>query len=388
MKRLRRLSVFFLVVLAAAGIVWFLQRPRPVAVLVHRVERGRVEATVSNTRAGTVKACRRAKLAPPAGGLLAGLFVREGQRVRKGEVLLQLWNEDLKANVELAEREAGAASARAEEACLVAELAVRELARQKTLQAQGLAQDDVVDRADTDSRAKAAACVAAREAAKVAGAQVSVARAALEKTVIEAPFDGIVARVDAELGEYVTPSPPGIPMPPAVDLIEENCLYVRTPLDEVDAPRVRPGMPARITVDAFSRQSFEGRVRRVAPYVEDVEKQARTVDVDVDIVSTPQDTVLLPGYSADVEVVLEVHDDALRLPTEAILEGGRVLVLSQKKLEERTITRGISGWQFTEVLSGLEAGDLVVTSLDREGVKAGAAAVLDGERGTAVASSR
>ena len=67
--------------------------------------------------------------------------------------------------------------------------------------------------------------------------------------MLTAPFDGVVAEVNAELGEYVTPSPPGIPTPPAVDLIDDRCLYVTAPIDEVDAPEIRTGMPA-----PFSRQ--------------------------------------------------------------------------------------------------------------------------------------
>jgi len=82
---------------------------------------------------------------------------------------------------------------------------------------------------------------------------------------------------------------------------------------------------------------------------------------------------LLVGYSADVEIVLESRDDTLRVPTTALLEGNKVLVYQPAKqiLEERTIKTGITNWEYTEVLEGLKAGDRIVTSLEREGVKAG-----------------
>ena len=83
---------------------------------------------------------------------------------------------------------------------------------------------------------------------------------------------------------------------------------------------------------------------------------------------------LLPGYSADVEVIIATHKDVTRIPTEALLEGNRVLVYrpSDGLLEERKITIGLSNWQYTQVTSGLSVGEYVVTSVGREGVKAGA----------------
>ena len=89
-----------LVLLAIAA--WYFTRPAPLHVQLVKAERGLVEATVSNTRAGTVKACRRAKLAPPAGGQIAHLLVKKGQRVKENQILLELWNDDLQAQAQLA----------------------------------------------------------------------------------------------------------------------------------------------------------------------------------------------------------------------------------------------------------------------------------------------
>jgi HlyD family secretion protein len=119
-------------------------------------------------------------------------------------------------------------------------------------------------------------------------------------------------------------------------------------------------------------------VRRVAPYVLDAEKQARTVEVEAEI-ENPEKYDLLPGYSADVEIILARRENVLRIPTQAILDGKRVLVLEPGAgvLRSRDIAKGVSNWEFTEVKSGLAAGELVVTSIDREGVADGAAAVRE-----------
>jgi HlyD family secretion protein len=375
---MRRLAVFLaLSALTALGL-WYWTRPQPVAVIVRPVASGPVETTVANTRAGTLKACRRAKLSPPSGGQVSELRVNAGDTVKAGQLLLQLWNEDLRAQLRLAESELAASRARSEESCLNADMAKREADRLRPLRRQNLVSTERLDQAETEALARAAACRAIRGNEAVRTAQVAVAQAALDRTLLRAPFAGIVAEVTGELGEVVTPSPPGIATPPAVDLIDCSCIYVSAPIDEVDAPAIRAGMPARISLDAFASQTFPGTVRRIAPYVLDVEKQSRTVEVEVSFQNVDRCGQLLPGYSADIEVLLDSRPEALRLPSEAVLEGNRVLLLgTDGRLEERHFQAGLRNWNYTEVQSGLRAGERVVTSVDRAGVKAGVAAVAE-----------
>jgi HlyD family secretion protein len=364
-------------VAATAGGLWYWLRDEPVPVTLAAVDRGRIERTVANTRAGTVKACQRARIAPATGGQIETLAVREGDRVEAGQLLLELWNHDLAAQLKLVEREHVSAVARADEACVLADVAEREAARLVRLRKQGVVSEENYDRSAAEATARRAGCRAAQAAVGVGAAQVDVARAALERTILRAPFRGIVAEVNGEVGEFVTPSPVGIPTPPTVDLIQTGCAYVSAPIDEVDAAGVRVGMPARVTLDAYPGRSFTGRVRRIAPYVLDVEKQARTVDVEVEFADAADTDDLLIGYSADIEIVLETRDDRLRVPTESLLEGRRVLVLADGVLESRDVRTGIANWQFTEVVDGAAAGEQVVLSVAREGVRDGAAAVAD-----------
>jgi len=212
---------------------------------------------------------------------------------------------------------------------------------------------------------------------------VGVTKAPLARTRLIAPFNGVVAEINGELSEYVTPSPLGIATPPVVDLIDNTCFYVTAPIDEVDVPNIEPGLNSRVSLDAFGDRRFAGKVRRIAPYVLDREKQARTVDVEVKF-NIPSDIrQMLAGYSADVEIILDVRENTLRIPTEAVLEGNRVLVYlpDTKVIKERTFKSGISNWYYTEVISGLKPDELVVVNVDRVGMKDGARAVLsEGEQ--------
>jgi HlyD family secretion protein len=97
--------------------------------------------------------------------------------------------------------------------------------------------------------------------------------------------------------------------------------------------------------------------------------------VEVDFTDTNDSQNMLPGYSADIEVILAEQKHTLRIPTEAILEGSKVLVLgADGLLYERQIKLGLSNWEFTEVLTGLKENENVVVTVDREGVEDGARA--------------
>lgn len=350
---------------------------KPISVSLQKIGRGDVEASVSNTRAGTVKACRRAKMSPPAGGQIAKLRVKKGERVSKGQILLELWDDDLHAQEGLAQEQLKVSQSRVQEVCGLAEAAERDAKRSQELRDKGFISVQMLDKALTEAAARKASCNSAKGDVDQSKSRITMAQASLQRMTLRAPFDGVVADISGELGEYATPSPPGILTIPAIDLIDDSCLYVSAPIDEVDAAKLKIGQSSRITLDAIKGRSFAGKVRRIAPYVLDLEKQARTVEVEVEFDKLVQGENLLVGYSADVEIVYDTRPQVLRVPTQTLLEGNRVLLNKDGVLEERKLTTGLSNWEFAEVLSGLSEGDQVVSSLDRAGVRAGAKVVQE-----------
>jgi len=220
--------------LVAGAVAWNSTRVKAVEVDLVSVVKGEVRATVSNTRAGTVDACNRARMSPMMGGQIAVLPVKEGDRVKQGQVLLELWNDDLRAQLSLAEQERGAAVARADEACAAASVATREAERFENLRAQQLASEERADIADGEAKSRTAACSAMQSMIKVSDAKIQMADAHLEETILRAPFAGTVAEINGEVGEVVTPSPVGVATLPTVDLIDNSCIYISAPIDEVD----------------------------------------------------------------------------------------------------------------------------------------------------------
>jgi HlyD family secretion protein len=275
--------LLLIAIAAAAAAYSFWTRTQPIRVAVVEIGYGQVLSTISNTRAGTVDACRRAGMSPALGGQIAALPVHKGDAVTANQIMLELWNDDLRAELELAKRDAIASRGRKDEICTRTEVAQQEAKRLSSLLDQGLAAVEETARAVGEAKAQAAGCGAANDSTLVADAKIAVALARLERTRLRAPFAGVIAEINGELGEFVTPSPVGIATPPTVDLIDTSCLYISAPIDEVDAPAVVAGQEAIITMDAFPDRPFPGFVRRVAPYVLDAEKQARTVEIEAEI---------------------------------------------------------------------------------------------------------
>ncbi len=370
-----RLSHLFIIFILAglAAFYWYRKSPDPIEVELYTVERGEVQAIVSNTRVGTVKACRRAYLAPATGGQVANLHVREGDNVKEGQLLLEVWNDDLKEQVNLKHAEIAASTAAAEQACQLGGNAQRDANRFRRLENKHFVSEEMLDQKISDAKAQQAACKSAQDKIAVSQRGLDAAQAAVDRTLLRAPFDGTVAEINAELGEYVTPSPPGIPTLPAIDLMDISCLYVSAPIDEVDAPQIKTGMTACVSLDAFPKKRCSGTVSRIAPYVLEKEKQARTVEVEVKLTDPKDLAELLPGYSADIEVLLTSKPQAVRVPAEAVMENNRVLLMKPDGvLEERSFKPGLSNWSTVEVLSGLSVGDKIVKSAGQDGVKAGA----------------
>ena len=371
----------FGVMVLVGAVIWSRMNQTPIEVLVAAVELGTVEATVANTRAGTIKACRRSNLSMPAGGVVDRLLVNEGDQVTQGQLLLELWNADYAADLEMAERSYDVAQHEMERACLLAGFNTREADRVKTMADRNLVSEESLDTVVTEAASQASICEGLKHQLEVADASQDYHRAIMERTQLRAPFDGVVAEINGEVGEYITPSPPGVPTPPAVDLIDYSCLYVTAPIDEVDAGLLQTGLPARVTLDAYRDLALQGEVTRIAPYVVDLESQARTVDVEVRLVDIPAEISLLVGYSSDVTVILEHRDDVLRVPTEALLPDDQMWVVGDLdasgagELELRHLTTGISNWTYTQVLEGIEEGDLVVRNPDSSDLAEGLQAI-------------
>jgi len=361
-----------LVAIGIIGVPFLLQvtvfAPEPIPVRTTLVTRGVIDSTVTNSKAGTVRARQRAHLSTEIGGRIVEITHREGDVVAQGELLLLLNDSTLRAQENQALESIRAADAHYQEMCITRDKARREYDRKRQLADQNIVSEDLLDQLQHVYQAASAGCDAADAERQRVRASRAGAAADLDKVSIHAPFAGVIAEVDAEVGEWVTPSAAGV-----VDLINRESLYISAPMDEIDSGRIDLGLAVRVTVDSRPDETFLGKVTRIAPYVLDIEAQNRTVEIEVELDDPEISISLLPGTSADVEVILQTLENAPRIPTSALFQNDRVLVVEDGKLVEREIETGLRNWDYVEIVSGLEEGEVVVTSLDRAEVEAGQA---------------
>ena len=374
-RRIRWLAI-------AGGVVVFflilritLFRPRPLDVEVARVEHGMVEDVVTNSQAGTVKSRLRARVGAERAGRVVAIPFREGASVRRHAVLVQLDPSSARVQLDLAQRDRDALRAARESARAAATLAGQDHQRTTRLLAQGVASQEQMDQTNSRLDGATAELNAAEARYSRAESAVRLAHDELAHLQVVAPFDGVVTQRFVEVGESVVPGQA------VLEVMSPDHLYVSAPIDEIDIGRLETGLPARVTLDPYPGHTWRGRVTRVSSIVNDIKEQNRTLEVEVDVDTEPGHPHPKPGTSADVQIVLARRDRVLRVPTFAVAEGKRVLVVNGGKAVSRDVEVGLKNWEWTEIRKGVREGESVITNLDRQGLKAGVAVVAR-ERGS------
>ncbi len=331
------------------------------------VGRGPVEDAVTNSQAGTVKSRQRSRLGAAAAGRVVAILRREGAHVRQGELLVQLDDLTAGGQLDVARRDVGTARANLASARATEALAKSDFDRAARLFADKLISPGDMDQARSRAESSAAGLRGAGAQLERAEAAVRLAEDAVRNLRVVAPFRGVVTQRFVEVGEAVVPGQP------LLEILNPDSLYVSAPIDEMDIGRLRVGLPARVTLDPYPGLVWTGTVTRVAPFVNDVQQQNRTLEIEVALPPAPGMPTPTPGTSADVEVVLQRKDDVVRVPTAALLEGHRVLVVDHGRARSREVQVGLRNWEWSEAVSGLAGGETVVTTLDRLGLRDGSA---------------
>lgn len=289
--------------------------------LAHRkVGRADIEATVSSVNSGIVKSEKIAELAFGAVGRVRKLNVKLGNIVEEGSIIAEIENEDMLSALETA---------------------TRELERQRALQLKGLSSQTLIDQAKSG---------------------LQLAKNAYEKTLIRAPFKGIIAELNLEVGQLsqiTTEFRLAL-----VRLVDLEPRYVRAEIDEVDLPRIKVGQQSRIKVLAVRKEPFDAAVRKVVPFISSVREQDRTSEIELNIES---DSLLPVGASADVDIVVERKDNILTAPLRSVTNyGGKKYVyrFENGKAHKVEVELGISNFDLAEIKSGLNEGDIVLLPND------------------------
>jgi RND family efflux transporter MFP subunit len=218
---------------------------------------------------GYVVARRSSDVGVKTGGRLARVKFEEGTRVRKGEVIAEIEHADIDAQLEASRRAVAEAEAQLGQSIAARDEDNRSYDRQRALMKDGITTDAALTAAQAAAAVSAARVKSADAAIASAHARVRVAEEALENTNIRAPFDGVVIKKRAEVGETVSPfgvqgqsSREGGAIATIADLSE---LEVQTEVSENTVAKLTPAMPAEVKLQAYQDQIFKGRLRQIFP---------------------------------------------------------------------------------------------------------------------------
>lgn len=298
-----------------------------VNVEVIKLGQGTVETTVTTTNSGTVEALQQAELAFGTAGRIAKIYVTSGAIVKTGNIIAELENSDLKAVFNEAQKDYG----RSEE----------------------LFKSGLVSIANLESARRS------RE----------VARINLDKTVMKAPFEGMITTLNLKTGEFYQSSI-GVTTEKkvAAQIIDLKKRIIKGEIDEVDLQKVAVGQLARVKVPALRNQIIDARLTKVVPFVSTVKDQDRTSQIELEIIT---DKILVPvGASADVEIVMEKKENTNILPTNVLTGIGKnksVYIIVDGKLQKRSVKIGVGNYERVEILEGLTKDDLIAKP--QEGVE-------------------
>ena len=353
-------------VLAVAGLGAYRASTAPIAVETANVTTAYPTQSFTLLNAtGRVVAWRKAAVSTKATGLLDWLGVQEGTRVKEGQVIARLANQDVAAARDSAAANAVAARANLQQGEAELRDAQSNYERSRDLFARKFISESTLDTARARLDKATAAVASLRAAIGVADANARQAAVAFDQTLIRAPFDGIVLTKNADVGDIITPFSSATDSKGAVvNMADMGTLEVEADVSESSIAKIHPGMPTEIQLDAYPELRLLGKVSRIVPTV-DRSKATLLVKVSFE----EKDPRVLPDMSTKVAFLERAPTPAERKPVvavrpEAIVQrAGRSVVFVVG--EHDTVKQ-------VDVGTPVKVGDLMAVG----GVKAGDKAVV------------
>ncbi len=281
-----------------------------------------VETTVSTVSSGTVEALQQAALSFGSNGRVEKIYVRLGDTVKKGQKIASIENKDAMAIMEQTERD---------------------YETSRKLLAEGLISKSAL-----------------AESKKA----FEVGRSGFERTVMIAPFAGLVSELNLQIGETPLQNNPKV----AVRIVDLAPRIIKGNIDEIDLSKVQVLAKARVRVQSIQTNPFSAIVTKVVPFISTSKEQERTAQVELKLLD--EKLILPAGASADIEIVIASKQDALSVPARAIfgISGKRyVYKIDNDRLRKVDVEVGIGNYERMEILKGISLGDsLALTTENAE----------------------
>lgn len=311
----------------------------PVKIFV--VKRAEISERLFST--GLIQAWKEITITPDIGGKIDKIHVEEGDMVRQGQLLAELDTRAFRLQLEQAEAGVVVAEANLEDA-------KRNMDRMERLNAESAVSEQQYEKIKLLNKAAGAQL-------QQAGAVLNLAKHNVEVSRMRAPFSGVVASRNAEVGDVINPMMGGFfPNEGILTLMDYSRIKLEVEVSQRDATRIEKGQFAQVEVAAFQGRVFSGRVSLVNQTADPQSKKFTVV-----VVLENRDLLLKPNTFGDVTFIVGVHEDVLVIPPKAVLEKSFVFVVQGETVKKVSVTLGFQNQDFVEVISGLKEGDRVIS---------------------------
>jgi RND family efflux transporter MFP subunit len=310
-------------------------------VTVFKVSKQRISEKLVFT--GVIEAWQTINITPEVGGRIAKIYVEEGDRVQKGQLLAELDTRATRLQLEQAEAFVAVAQANYNDAEKNMERMERLIKENAVSEQQYEKIKLVFESAEAQlNQAKAA---------------LNLSKYNLDVSIMEAPFSGVVASRNAEVGDVINPMMGGFsPNSGVLTLMDFSRVKIEVDVSHQDVVRIKKGQPASMAVSAIPGRSFSGRVSVV-----NLTADPMTKKFHVEVASDNPDLILRPNTFGEIMIEVSSHENALVVPQNAILENKYVFVVNEDNTVRRQeVNVGLENTDMVEILSGVQLGDRVV----------------------------
>jgi HlyD family secretion protein len=347
MKNKKKLIIAASIIVVLCIIVFAnLKKTGGVKVTASKVEKGEIEEMVSAP--GEIHAKEERKINAEVTAEVIKLYVEEGDWVKKGQILVKLDSTE-----QFAAYNRALANVNAQRADL--EFRKEQMKRKKELYEKGLISRENFDNIATEVEL-------AQSNLENAKTELNRAKRMLERATIRSPIMGTVMEIDKEEGEVVVAGTINNPGSIILTVSDLGNMEMVADVNESEIPLVSLGDTARITVDAFTDTTFIGVVYYKASMPKEASSQA-AVEFEVKI-STPHHDGMLPGMSANCEIITAKKDSVLKIPLQSLVTKDKksgVYKIENDKTKFTETKTGITEGKWVEIKDGLAEKELIVT---------------------------
>ncbi|MCX7943924.1 MAG: efflux RND transporter periplasmic adaptor subunit [Deltaproteobacteria bacterium] len=366
MEIIRILLKYIFVPVVIFALLFYIWPKKLVDVEYTKIAVGDIEEVVTPLSNSVLQAEKFARVKSATTGEIEKIMFKKGDRVKKGDIIIKLKNDEQYARLKLAEANLKAGIAQLRQTKIRSSTVQKSLERAERLFSEKIVSESSLEQTKTESQVMQEALNVSEANILQLESQLRIARSIYDNTFIKAPFDGILSEIYVEIGEYLVPGTP------IYDLFNDDRYYLSARFDEVDAARITTGMRVRLKSDSLAGRILEGKVSWISPVVSTDLKASKGVEVHFDVNNVEPDMRI--GMSFEAEVIVNTKRSVKFLPSSVVV--GRygekyVFVINGDYIRKRTINIGLSNWERTEIISGVEETDMIVVPTSADELKDG-----------------